>query len=331
MSNLVSVIIPVYNAEKYLRECLDSVLTQTFEGFELLLINDGSTDNSGSICEEYAKSDSRVVVFHKKNNGVSAARNTGIDKSNGKFIVFVDSDDYVEPNFLENLFNDSKEAELVISGIVKIKKDKIDSSINFPDRIVDIADKQTYLEEYPISDFGYPFSKIYKKQILDKYQIRFFEDVHMFEDVLFLFEYLKFCDKIKFNDKSLYNYVIAEGESLSTKVNSFESEYLGFITFYNQITEDFKITIPELINDFPKLGYRLTRLMNRSISTIYIKDYPPEKTILALNNYPKNAWILYDVFNEPSNFIKKWSKLLLVKNMFRTADFLLRISYKYIK
>ncbi len=96
MSNLVSVIIPVYNAEKYLRECLDSVLTQTFEGFELLLINDGSTDNSGSICEEYAKSDSRVVVFHKKNNGVSAARNTGIDKSNGKFIVFVDSDDYVE-------------------------------------------------------------------------------------------------------------------------------------------------------------------------------------------------------------------------------------------
>ena len=171
----------------------------------------------------------------------------------------------------------------------------------------------------------------FKKDILDRHHIRFIEDVHMFEDVLFLFEYLKFCDKIKFNDKSLYNYVIAEGESLSTKVNSFESEYLGFITFYNQIIDDFKITIPELINDFPKLGYRLTRLMNRSISTIYIKDYPTKKTILALHNYPKNAWILYNVFNEPSNIIKKWSKILLVKNMFRSADFLLRISYKLIK
>ena len=331
MSNLVSIIIPVYNAEKYLRECLDSVLTQTFEGFELLLINDGSSDLSGKICDAYAEKDPRVKVLHKENGGPSAARNMGIDKASGNLIVFIDSDDFVEPNFLENLLSDATNSDLVIAGINKIKKDQSVTSFNFPNQLVDVSEKKIYLEDYPLSDYGYPFSKLFKKDILDRHHIRFIEDVHMFEDVLFLFEYLKFCDKIKFNDKSLYNYVIAEGESLSTKVNSFESEYLGFITFYNQIIDDFKITIPELINDFPKLGYRLTRLMNRSISTIYIKDYPTKKTILALHNYPKNAWILYNVFNEPSNIIKKWSKILLVKNMFRSADFLLRISYKLIK
>ena len=331
MSNLVSIIIPVYNAEKYLRECLDSVLTQSFDCFELLLINDGASDLSGKICDEYAEKDPRVKVLHKENGGVSFARNMGIDKASGNLIVFIDSDDFVEPNFLENLLSDATNSDLVIAGINKIKKDQSVTSFNFPNQLVDVSEKKIYLEDYPLSDYGYPFSKLFKKDILDRHHIRFIEDVHMFEDVLFLFEYLKFCDKIKFNDKSLYNYVIAEGESLSTKVNSFESEYLSFITFYNQIVDDFKITIPQLINDFPKLGYRLTRLMNRSISTIYIKDYPTEKTILALYNYPKNAWILYNVFNKPSNIIKKWSKILLVKNMFRSANFLLRISYKLFK
>ncbi|WP_332018862.1 glycosyltransferase family 2 protein [Kaistella sp.] len=327
----ISVIVPVYNATKTINRCIESIQRQSFKNFELVLINDGSTDDSLTLCLEYANMDSRIKVFNKKNGGPSAARNKGIDMASTNLLVFVDSDDYLEPNFIENLFSDAECADLVIGGINKINKGQNDTAFHFPNTLIEAKEKKIFLENYPLSDYGYPFAKLFKKDILNRHHIRFIEDVHMFEDVLFLFEYLKFCDKIKFNDKSLYNYVIAEGESLSTKVNSFESEYLGFITFYNQITADFKITIPELVNDFPKLGYRLTRLMNRSISTIYIKDYPTEKSILALNNYPKNAWILYDVFNEPSNFIKKWSKLLLVKNMFRSADFLLRISYKLIK
>lgn len=331
MNPLISVIVPVYNAVNTINRCIESIQRQSYNNFELILINDGSTDDSLNLCLDYANMDSRIKVFDKNNGGPSAARNMGIDKASGNLIIFVDSDDYLESTFIENLFFEAEAADLVIAGIVKVKKGQKDTAFHFPNKLVDVKEKKIYLEDYPLSDYGYPFSKLFKKDILDRHHIRFIEDVHMFEDVLFLFEYLKFCDKIKFNDKSLYNYVIAEGESLSTKVNSFESEYLGFITFYNQIIDDFKITIPELINDFPKLGYRLTRLMNRSISTIYIKDYPTEKTILALHNYPKNAWILYNVFNEPSNIIKKWSKILLVKNMFRSADFLLRISYKLIK
>lgn len=102
MNPKISVIVPVYNTEKYLHRCIDSILAQTFTDFELLLIDDGSKDNSGTICDEYAAKDSRVRVFHKENGGVSSARNLGLDNAKGEWISFVDSDDYTDSYFLEN-------------------------------------------------------------------------------------------------------------------------------------------------------------------------------------------------------------------------------------
>jgi glycosyltransferase involved in cell wall biosynthesis len=102
---LFSIIIPVYNADKYLSKCIDSIISQTFTDFELVLINDGSSDNSGMICEEYAKKDSRIHTFHKENGGVSSARNLGLDKANGEWITFVDADDWLADNFLERMLN----------------------------------------------------------------------------------------------------------------------------------------------------------------------------------------------------------------------------------
>ena len=100
----ISVIVPVYNTEKYLHRCIDSILAQTYTDFELLLINDGSTDESGEICDEYAKKDSRIVVIHKVNEGVSIARNTGIKRSSSKYITFIDSDDYIANDMIEQLY-----------------------------------------------------------------------------------------------------------------------------------------------------------------------------------------------------------------------------------
>lgn len=117
----VSVIIPVYNAEKYLRKCLDSVLAQSFADFEVLLINDGSTDGSGKICDDYAQKDARVKVFHKENGGVSSARNLGLDNATGDWIVFVDSDDYVEKNYFEVINNNlSQEIDVLVFSYWKI-------------------------------------------------------------------------------------------------------------------------------------------------------------------------------------------------------------------
>lgn len=101
----ISVIIPVYNAEKYLRKCIESVLNQTFGDFELLLVDDGSPDHSGEICDEYAQKDSRVHVFHKPNGGTANARNYGLDHSQGDYVAFIDNDDYVEPTYLGDMYS----------------------------------------------------------------------------------------------------------------------------------------------------------------------------------------------------------------------------------
>ena len=105
MDPLVSIIVPVYNAEKTLNKCVDSILNQTFQDWELLLIDDGSTDRSGELCDEYANKDSRVRVFHKINEGVSSARNVGLDNAKGQWITFVDADDWIDKNMYQELYN----------------------------------------------------------------------------------------------------------------------------------------------------------------------------------------------------------------------------------
>lgn len=116
MDPKVSVIVPVYNVEKYLHRCIDSILTQTFTDFEVLLINDGSKDRSGEICDEYAKKDSRVKVFHKENGGVSSARNVGLDNARGDLICFCDSDDFVTKDWLALFVKNIDGYDAVITG-----------------------------------------------------------------------------------------------------------------------------------------------------------------------------------------------------------------------
>lgn len=102
MNHKVSIIVPVYNVEKYIHKCIDSILAQTYRNLEIILVDDGSPDNCGKICDEYASNDNRIIVIHQKNGGLSAARNAGLNKSTGNFIVFVDSDDYLEISAIED-------------------------------------------------------------------------------------------------------------------------------------------------------------------------------------------------------------------------------------
>ena len=112
---LVSVILPVYNVEKYLIKCLDSVIRQTYQKLEIILVDDGSTDSSGKICDEYANKDGRIKVFHKKNGGLSDARNYGIERSTGEYLAFIDSDDYVDDDYIEFLMNLTESGKYKIS------------------------------------------------------------------------------------------------------------------------------------------------------------------------------------------------------------------------
>ena len=123
---LVSIIVPVYNVEKYLDKCVQSLVRQTYSNLEIILIDDGATDNSGTVCDKWASKDERVKVIHTENRGLSAARNTGIDNSVGHFLCFVDSDDWIEPNMLEEMYNKAEEFQTDIT-MCDLKKVGVES------------------------------------------------------------------------------------------------------------------------------------------------------------------------------------------------------------
>ena len=170
----VSVVVPVYNAEKYIDRCIDSILSQTFEDFELILVDDGSPDKSGKICDNYAAKDNRVKVIHKQNGGVSTARNVGIENSTGEYIMFVDSDDYIDNQMLEVLLQKtSDDVEMVISSIRMVCKEKVyDFRMKNREYSPKVLMEEYCLEKFPRICVCGPWCKLYKRSVIDENKIR---------------------------------------------------------------------------------------------------------------------------------------------------------------
>lgn len=202
----ITVIIPVYNTGKYLRRCIDSVLNSKYKNFEIILVNDGSTDNSEEICRYYNEKDCRVRLLNQKNCGVSAARNNGIDISSGKWIVFVDSDDVISGDFLGMIVQEENQnQDLLIFEQVSLNerlgrncshKDINDIQIKYylkKEDIIKVIEKMLMAEQLTkdskISLYS-PCAKAYRKSILDRYSIRFPVDIFIGEDKIFNIEYL---------------------------------------------------------------------------------------------------------------------------------------------
>src|SRR5690554_2831077 len=127
---LISIIVPVFNKENYLRECLDSIINQDYQNFELIVVNDGSTDGSKIICEEYAAKTDKIILVHKENGGVSSARNIGLQKAKGEWITFVDGDDYISKNYL-NVVLDKEDSDFLIVDINRVKDEKVKRKLHF--------------------------------------------------------------------------------------------------------------------------------------------------------------------------------------------------------
>lgn len=199
----VSLIVPVYNVEKYLRKCIDSILNQTFTDFELILVNDGSLDSSGDICEEYKRRDNRIKVINKKNGGLSEARNFGIDIAIGEYIGFIDSDDYIEKNMIEILYKSivENDSDIAICGYY-IDFDKINIKNNNIEKNLVLTSQQA-IEIIPdISPAAW--NKLYKRNIFEKirYPIGKFN-----EDVYILLDILEKANKISYCKERLYHYI----------------------------------------------------------------------------------------------------------------------------
>ncbi|WP_286031508.1 glycosyltransferase family 2 protein [Phocaeicola coprophilus] len=215
----ISIIVPVYNAEQTLHRCVDSVINQLYQDWELLLINDGSTDTSGIICNEYSVRDSRIKVFHKPNGGVSSARNMGLDHAKGEWITFVDSDDFLNSDSLFNMISVIGESDIILSSVREYDgvsyKEYIINNVNTRN-IQETTDWLTVFNHFII--LTVPWSKLLKTSIINNYKLRFDVRFCSGEDSLFLYKYLCYVDKVTCIDRISYNYSASRG--LSNKLLS---------------------------------------------------------------------------------------------------------------
>lgn len=207
MNNLLSIIVPVYNGESTLGICIDSILSQAYCDWELILIDDGSTDATRSICDKYAQKDSRIRVAHKQNGGVSSARNYGLDMARGEWISFVDSDDHIESCFYPLRFDSS--INLYVQNWRNRDTGNLEQFIDA--QTVEGHGVKIFLSEH-IHKFQFrcPWGKIYRRDIIERNNIRFKESINIGEDTLFVLEYLLYCSKINVLSNSVYNYKYAE-------------------------------------------------------------------------------------------------------------------------
>lgn len=237
MKPLVSIIIPVYNVEKYIEKCVNSLLDQTYDNIEILLINDGSTDNSGNICDSLAKKDIRIRVIHQMNAGVSNARNTGLDAMQGEYVTFVDSDDYVAADFVECLYNaiTKNNADISTCGHYRVNFDgslkKIYHLSDNPDEIICTSGKDAitnmFYEKLCSASSG---SKLYKRELFDNLR---FPAYIMGEDTFVVYHTFKESLLVAHTNKPLYYYVQHSASVTNSKSNYFK--FYDYVRLYDHI------------------------------------------------------------------------------------------------
>lgn len=214
VNELVSVIVPVYNVENYLPRCIESIINQTYSNLEIILVNDGSTDHSGTICEEYKKKDSRIKVIMQRNQGLSAARNAGLDAVHGAYLTFIDSDDYVSEKYVESLFNIMGTADVAICLGEKFYDNAV--TVDSPD----YDTTEVYTSEVALKNMlyrrgvnSYAWGKLFKAKLFDG--VRFPVGV-LFEDVMTIYKIYDIADKIAFNKVRLYYYFQRPGSIVNS-------------------------------------------------------------------------------------------------------------------
>lgn len=244
MNKLVSIIVPVYNTEKYLNRCIQSIQNQTYENLEIILIDDGSTDSSGKICDEFAKKDDRIIVIHKPNGGVSSARNKGLDIAKGEYITFVDSDDYIENNTYQNVVNifQTYDVDIVNFQCIMELNYRKKSMTKSRYGLIDYSKDKTqildmFLERH---EQFYLWCTVFKRSTIK--QIRFVEDLKFGEDCYFSFNSILNSNRMYIMNKAFYHYCCNE-DSSTRKFNhnkwviKIENYYRIWLLIYNRIVE----------------------------------------------------------------------------------------------
>lgn len=318
--SLVSVIVPVYNVEKYLKRCVDSILAQSFSDFELILVDDGSTDSSGAICDQFAEIDDRISVQHNTNQGASAARNHGIDAARGEWITFIDSDDYVLPDYLYSLYQATlkSDTDLVMTGIKLVYENEPDKEV-VREWQESVVKKENLDELYESNILQYqkgPVIKLFKKEIIKKNGLCFNERLSRGEDALFVYGYLLHANVLSVASGANYVYYKRSGSLMSQKLASFETELYAYECMKSTILQ--LLGQVEIRHPYPKrfLVYWFDRVLNslhsgekkysfnerqKCLRSLDLKYYQAWKKPVSRNDMIlktllcKKQFVLYDV------------------------------------
>ena len=250
-----SIIVPVYNVEQYLHQCIDSILQQSFPYFELLLINDGSSDSSGVICDEYALKDKRIRVFHEQNGGVSIARNIGIENVKGQWIIFIDSDDWIDKETLNYVATNRKDADFIQFGFRKTNGTVLEYS-NIPNEILELS-SQDYCNSkvYHPAICGYAI----KLDVIKKYNLKFPVGIKYGEDQVFILKALMCSSFVVVLNRHFYNYRMRYGSAMNSS--------LSF-----SMAKDHLLAIGDLL-DFSITYHIKLNSLYISVITAFIKTY----------------------------------------------------------
>lgn len=333
----VSIIVPVYNVENYLKECLDSIEKQTYKNIEVILVNDGSVDNSAIICDYYCTKNSNFKVIHKINEGVSVARNIGLKNAIGDYCIFIDSDDYIESDMIEHMVNKAviDSADIVLCDICLVNTNFYKENLKFRyqkylEELDKTVNKQSFLDmlrKYPLQPyFGAPYNKLIRRKLLVDNNIIYEAFNNFAEDTCFNYKIYSVTDKITTVAKVLYYHRVDSGNSLSRLNHSYEymkkrckeisNLYKNLFLEYNNliIEEDIlwgllvKYLVNSIINEPNVKMYQKVKNLKYSMETINDKHITSQ--LFGQKVYNKKLAYIYFLlykFNYKSKFmIKKY-------------------------
>ena len=284
----VSIIIPVYNVEKYLKKCLDSLVNQTLKDIEIIVVNDGSTDNSKSIIEQYySKFTDKIKVLNQKNQGLSDARNNGLKLAKSDYIMFVDSDDYINVDAVEKMYNKitKDRAEVVICGNNVVNEDGIILSTTYPN-------KNKYNNDIEKTIFGNmcAWNKIYKKSLIINNKLKFRSRV-WYEDLDYSYKILVKAKKVSFLEENLYNYLLRANSIMNSEKANRNLEIIQSIDEIIKFSKDNKVyekyySVIEYICIYHVYISAITRIINMNIDQNIKNDLINKFSDYTKNNFP---------------------------------------------
>lgn len=297
---LVSVIIPAYNVDEYLKECVQSLLCQTYTNYEVIIIDDGSKDNTYAIGKHFVSENEKVKLFRQENKGVSIARNVGMQKAKGDFYIFADADDVVAPQYIETLVACVKKAELGVVGFTSKRENfatDIKRNVSY-----DSASNMTENILCGTNYDGYLWNKIFQRKIIENNELQFRENIVVWEDLLFVLEYLKKCNQILISNDKLYYYRHREGSAVNnTRIDKYRSKY-------------------EVMAEIKKQDFSCTKYGNKRIGLLYYE---------TMFSYLNQIFVRKIKLNEVGEILSKVDVVELLKQ--RNIKLLLKFLYFKIR